>query len=53
MRKGGKPLTEQAIEAIWMYYDYVLDIFGDDSDDGRAEINRDENERRAIETSFL
>ena len=40
MRKDGKPLTEQAIEAIWMYHSNILDIFGDDPDDARAEINR-------------
>lgn len=40
MRKDGKPLTKQAIEAIWMYHSHILDIFGDDPDDARAEINR-------------
>lgn len=30
MRKDGKPLTEQSIETIWMFHDYLLDLFGDD-----------------------
>ena len=30
MRKDGKPLTEVALEIIWMFHDRLLDIFGDD-----------------------
>ncbi|KAG5643657.1 hypothetical protein DXG03_000537 [Asterophora parasitica] len=29
MRKDGKPLTEQSIETIWMFHDYLLELFGD------------------------
>ena len=39
MRKNGKPPTERAIEAIPMYHSHTLDIFGDDPNDARAEIN--------------
>ncbi|KAF5376657.1 hypothetical protein D9615_007836 [Tricholomella constricta] len=30
MRKDGKPLTEESIETIWMFHDYLLDLFGDE-----------------------
>jgi len=30
MRKDGKPLTNQSIETIWMFHDYLLDLFGDE-----------------------
>jgi hypothetical protein len=29
MRKDYQPLTEEAIETIWMYHDRLLDLFGE------------------------
>jgi hypothetical protein len=29
MRKDYKPLTKEATETIWMYHDYLLELFGD------------------------
>ncbi|KAF7318923.1 MYND-type domain-containing protein [Mycena chlorophos] len=31
MRQDGKPLTRESIETIWMYHDYLLDLFGEGS----------------------
>ncbi|RDB17649.1 hypothetical protein Hypma_001239 [Hypsizygus marmoreus] len=45
MRKDGKPLTPEAIETIWMYHDYLLDVFGDDPALARAAITRDRFKR--------
>jgi len=40
MRKDGKPLTEEAIETIWMYHDHLLDLFGDDPSIATRKMNR-------------
>jgi hypothetical protein len=45
MRKDGKPLTTDAMEAIWMYHDYILDLFGDEPEIARRQINRESFER--------
>lgn len=29
MRKDYEPLTEESMETIWMYHDYLLELFGE------------------------
>jgi len=48
MRKDYKPLTEQAIETIWMYHDHLLDLFGDHPSIAQRQMNRTGFERYCI-----
>ncbi|KAF9456700.1 hypothetical protein BDZ94DRAFT_1275017 [Collybia nuda] len=45
MRKDGKPLTTDAMEAIWMYHDNLLELFGDSADAAHRQMNRASFER--------
>lgn len=45
MRKDGKPLTTAAMEAIWMYHDHLMDLFGDGPEVAHRQINRASFER--------
>lgn len=40
MRKDNKPLTEEAIETIWMYHDHLLDLFGNDRATPRKQMTK-------------
>jgi hypothetical protein len=46
MRKDCKPLTEEAIETMWMYHDHLLELFGEgDPSLPEREMNREGFER--------
>lgn len=41
VRKDKKPLTENHVEALWMFNDSILDSFGDDVALAQAMMNRE------------
>ncbi|KIJ31447.1 hypothetical protein M422DRAFT_234542 [Sphaerobolus stellatus SS14] len=44
MREDGKPLTPESIETIWMYFDWLLELFGDDPSYAQNQMTREKFE---------
>jgi hypothetical protein len=43
-RKDKKPLSSEHLEAVWMYIDRLMDMFGDGPKSAQKDINRDDFE---------